>query len=316
MSLIKETSLCVRLVARLQSLTAPSSSIITSFLSDASRFVLRFVPILAEAPLQIYSSGLLFSPEASIVRTMFIRQVPQTVEVLSGRDIEWDACRSVLEGHSDEVNTVVFSPDGQLVASASYDRTVRVWETATGQCRSVLEGHSDLVNTVVFSPDGQLVASASYDRTVRVWETATGQCRSVLEGHSDEVSAVVFSPDGQLVASASKDRTVRVWETATGQCCSVLPGRTSIPDIAFSPDGQRLQTNKDDIVLPSGLTTVSSIQHTEELSSVMVENEWIVRQKRRFLWLPPEYRYCETAVHKHIVCLGCSSGRVTLLSLQ
>ncbi|CAN9385388.1 unnamed protein product [Alternaria alternata] len=239
MSLINETSLCVRLVARLQALAKPSDSTVAHFLQDASRFVLRFVPILAEAPLQIYSSALLFSPEASVVRKVFIAQVPQTVEVLSGRDAEWDACRSVLEGHSREVSAVMFSPDRQLVASASWDRTVRVWETATGTCRHELKGHTDGVNAVVFSRDGQLVASASDDSTVRVWETATGACRSVLEGHSGYVSAVMFSPDGQLVASASGDRTVRVWETATGACRSVLEGHSdSVSAVVFSPDGQ------------------------------------------------------------------------------
>ncbi|KNG46890.1 putative WD-repeat protein [Stemphylium lycopersici] len=121
MSLMKETSLCVRLVARLQGLVKSSDSTVALFLHDASRFVLRFISILAEAPLQIYSSALLFSPEASLVKKEFIAQVPQVVEVLSGRDAEWDACRSVLEGHSDYVWAVVFSPDGQLVASASKD---------------------------------------------------------------------------------------------------------------------------------------------------------------------------------------------------
>ncbi|XP_014550460.1 hypothetical protein COCVIDRAFT_59039, partial [Bipolaris victoriae FI3] len=197
MSLLNETSLCVRLLARLQALATPSNSTVAKFLYDAVRFVLRFVPILAKAPLQIYSSALLFSPESSIVRKVFVEQVPQAVRVISGRDVEWDACRSVLEGHSREVNAVVFSPDGQLVASASYDSTVRMWETATGTCRSVLEGHSNYVRAVVFSPDGQLVASASDDSTVRVWETATGHCRSVLEDHSGQVVAVVLSSDGR-----------------------------------------------------------------------------------------------------------------------
>ena len=115
--------------------------------------------------------------------------------MISGRDADWDTCRSVLEGHLDWVNAVVFSPNGQLVASASDDSTVRVWETVTGQCHSVLEGHSGGVSAVVFSPDGQLVASASYDRTVRVWETATGQCRSVLRGQPSSTFRIAFSPD-------------------------------------------------------------------------------------------------------------------------
>ena len=116
---------------------------------------------------------------------MFVDQLAQDVQMLAGRDAEWDACRSVLEGHTDSVRAVVFSADGQLLASASSDTTVRVWETATGACRSVLEGHTDWVSAVVFSADGQLLASASRDSTVRVWETATGACRSVLDGHTD-----------------------------------------------------------------------------------------------------------------------------------
>ena len=170
---------------------------------DTNRFVLRFGSILAEAPLQVYSSALVFAPETSVVRKTFVGQVPQAVQMVSGRDAEWDACRSVLEGHTAGVNAVVFSADGQLLASASDDKTVRVWETATGACRNELKGHTHGVTAVVFSADGQLLASASYNETVRVWETATGACRSELRGHTLGVSAVVFSADRQLLASAS-----------------------------------------------------------------------------------------------------------------
>jgi WD40 repeat protein len=93
----------------------------------------------------------------------------------------------------------VFSRDGQLVASASYDMTVRVWETATGTCRHELTGHTGSVNAVVLSRDGQLVASASDDETVRVWRTATGTCRSALDSPSFYVYELTFSPDGSAL---------------------------------------------------------------------------------------------------------------------
>jgi WD40 repeat protein len=279
--------------------------------------VLRFCSIVAEAPLQVYSSALLFAPERSIVRKTFVDQVSREVEMLTDRETDWDACRSVLEGHTDYVTAVVFSGDGQLVASASNDKTVRVWETATGTCRHELTSHTDLVTAVVFSRDGQLVVSASFDKTVRVWETATGTCRHELTSHTAWVRAVVFSRDGQLVASASNDETVRVWETATGTCRAVLDRPHSyISELAFSPDGSALHTSKGDIVLPSDLNQTSPVELEDHAFNLLVKDQWVLRNTQRFLWLPFEYRGYNTAVCQDMVCLGCPSGRVALLRLQ
>ena len=106
---------------------------------------------------------------------------------------------------------------GTALASASLDRTVRVWDAASGREMRTLEGHTDRVFGVAFSPDGKRIASASFDQTVKVWDAASGHEAQTLRGHTGWVSSVVFRPDGYRLASASADKTVRVWDVATSQ---------------------------------------------------------------------------------------------------
>ena len=109
---------------------------------------------------------------------------------------------------------VAFSPDGRMLASASSDSTVRMWDAASGQPIRTLEGHSAPVLSVAFSPDGRTLASASSDSTVRIWDAASGQPIRTLEGHTAPVLSVAFSPDGRLLASGSADGMARLWGVA------------------------------------------------------------------------------------------------------
>jgi hypothetical protein len=150
-----------------------------------------------------------------------------------------------LTDHAGWVRRVVFSRDG-LLATASTDKTARLWDPATGGCLRTLTGHAAGLRGVAFSPDGRLLATASTDRTARLWDSATGDCLHTLTGHAESVCGVAFSPDERLLATASDDSTVRLWDLATRDCVRVLTGHAKpVHDVAFNADGL-LATASDD----------------------------------------------------------------------
>ncbi|OAP64881.1 hypothetical protein AYL99_00853 [Fonsecaea erecta] len=223
------------------------ASALLELIHDARRFVMYHKQGIEISPLQAYISALIFSPSNSLTRRHFKEEEPKWIAIKPGTGENWSACLQTLEGHSDWVNSVAFSPDSTRLASASVDGTVKIWNVSSGASLQTLEGHSAGVNSVAFSPDSTRLASASDDRTVKIWDASSGAYLQTLEGHSSWVSSVTFSPDSTRLASASNDCTVKIWDASSGASLQTLEGHSAwVNSIAFSPDSTRLASASDD----------------------------------------------------------------------
>jgi WD40 repeat protein len=158
---------------------------------------------------------------------------------------EWQMV-DTLTGHEESVYSVSFSPDGQVLASASHDQTIKLWHLSSRKDFRTLTGHL-WVYDVAFSHDGQLLASANGDHTVKLWEVHSCNELKTLDAHSGNVAAVVFVPNTQMVISGSWDYTIKIWNTKTGNRIRTLNGHTSLVNcLAVSPNGHALASGSHD----------------------------------------------------------------------
>ena len=156
-------------------------------------------------------------------------------------------CLKTLQGHSNGIWSVAFSPQGTTIASGSQDGVVWFWDSRTGKYLAGLQGHTSWVWSVAFSPNGNILASGSEDRTVKLWDTRTGQHLRTLKGHTDAVFSVILSIDGQTLFSASLDGTIKLWDISQGLCRQTLQGHSGgVWSITLSLDGQLLASGSQD----------------------------------------------------------------------
>lgn len=151
---------------------------------------------------------------------------------------------STLEGHSEAVLNVAFSPNGQLLASASGDTTVRMWDLNTECPEATYEGHKGWVLYVAFSPDGKILASAGMDNNVLLWDIETGKQKGLpLKGHKNFITSIAWEPmisatSDKRLASSSKDFTVRIWSACNNACIRSLTSHTgSITKVLWGGEG-------------------------------------------------------------------------------
>ncbi|KAK3349202.1 hypothetical protein B0T25DRAFT_591653 [Lasiosphaeria hispida] len=249
-------------MAKLESILQQKNVVsqLPSLVYNIRRFVQYCSWLVENHPLQVYASALMFSPARSITRDLFKQEVQR-----------WITTKPV------------------LVVSGSGDKTVKIWDAATGIYTQTLKGHSHYIYSIAFSPDSKLVVSGSGDKTMKIWDTATGICTQMFKGYSDSIWSITFSPDLKLVVSGSVDKTMRIWDAVTGVCTQTLKGHSYyVRSIAFSPDSKLVVSGSD--------------------------GRWITRDLENWLWLPPGCQAASSAIAGSTIAIGCSSGRVLIMT--
>ena len=235
---------------------------------------------IENSPLQVYASALLFSPARSLIRGIFKKEEPTWITIKPGMEDKWSACLQTLEGHSSSVTSVAFSHDSARLASASHDRTVKIWDASSGECLQTLKGHSDSVRSVAFSHDSARLASASGDRTVKIWDASSGECLQTLS-------------TGNALFKISFDTAGSYLQTEIGTIdISTSSGLIIVPTVT-EPQNPRYQ----------GV-------------ALSADRAWITYNSENLVWLPSEYRPSCPPVLGKTIGIGVGSGKVWICNVK
>ncbi|KAF3104394.1 hypothetical protein TWF102_003036 [Orbilia oligospora] len=241
LSIIGCMSEAIDFVETLWSLTEEKEgSGVFGFLRDARYFVSQNWHIVDEAPLQVYSSAIIFSPETSNIKVQFRNHIPKWVCRFPKSSRFWGENPKIIQAHVPSEHRVKFSPDDKKLVSASSVGTVGLWDVSTGQRIKFLNLKTNGFPIMAFSPDSKELVMSSGGGGLIAWDTATGQQIRDYEGDGRNISILLFSPDGKGLATVSDDTEASLWDVEAQQLMKTFKIGRRVTEISFCSEGKQL----------------------------------------------------------------------------
>lgn len=164
---------------------------------------------------------------------------PQSTTIRKPPVIQNTRKLQILQGHTDRVISIAFSPDGTILASGSDDKTIKIWQLASLNQQPTTIMAPGKVKAVIFSPDGKILASGGDDKAIKLWDMSTGEEVCTLEGHGGTIYSLAFSPDSKTLVSGSQDKTIKLWSLDSCRELNTLRGHMDeVLSVSFSPNGE------------------------------------------------------------------------------